>query len=883
MEPLVHYSQRDPLYDIKTSSLVNIHNDLTKLDDLQTDNNHLNEHVAQEYPSPPSHHHQQQHYVERPVYIREPEPIIEIIIKESNVTLPPSPTLPVITPAPKKKEEVQVFYVKYKKNPHGEGKDSIIYDTPVPAISPPVKDEDEEIEEEQGRALQSDAAYSSETVYATSPRPPSTTLRAIIKPESEVFHSDHGIHVTFGEEQQTLKKEYDDADEESAPRPAISFPHGQPQGRQLNFNSGPQKRNPPLPPVIPNGPRFPPNYRPFNQQNRGPPPNKVNLDQPPPNRPSNFNTRPTNFQFNSQFQTQQSQFHFSQRQPVPYRPFDQLRPQSSNNNVSPQQQQHNQFQRPAPPPPQQQQSHFPSHQQLPLPQQQHTFAPPQQHQPENQFNRQQFTQQQQFQQQQQQKEQFQQLKDPQQQIKDSFQQPPNRLPQSNFQFPQQQFPQFSQQNQQLPQQHNFGQQPILQQQQFPSQQQFNQQLNFQYHQQNVQAFQSHTNQNGHLQPQPNQFNGFQQQQQQHNQNTHQQQRPSSIIPPGGELIASVPKYEQHISIPTNQFQQESQISQQQQQSPNNNGLSPIDYKTQIQQQFLNSQESFFGNNQNPAALQQTTQRPFTYQTAPSTTTTTTIRTTTSTTTTTAAPTTSKDKNPLNLQLPDEVPDDLREQLLNSGILANAQISILDYDKVGDIPLSALPPDQLANFYNAGGASQIAAGSAPVPSVVDASGRAIVEEDQEPSASDVEEIKINQPVEMKVVHFDPESDQGKKLKDAYVKDDATRIEPVVLNDQKYTKYLPLKVSGEQFPIPNVPELKGKNINSVVVLAPVDYSIAENTRITRDVNKNVEEVKFISGPELKKLLENPSKANFEKFLDHENRTTSDRQSVILLVTG
>lgn len=45
-----------------------------------------------------------------------PEPIIEIIIKESNETLPGQP--PIILPQPqkKKKEEVQVFYVKYQKN-----------------------------------------------------------------------------------------------------------------------------------------------------------------------------------------------------------------------------------------------------------------------------------------------------------------------------------------------------------------------------------------------------------------------------------------------------------------------------------------------------------------------------------------------------------------------------------------------------------------------------------------------------------------------------------------------------------------------------------------------------------------------------------------------
>ncbi len=57
------------------------------------------------------------HYA--PQYIEAPEPIIEIIIKESNESLP-------ITPQPyvsqkKPKEQVQVFYVKYKKDDHKGG------------------------------------------------------------------------------------------------------------------------------------------------------------------------------------------------------------------------------------------------------------------------------------------------------------------------------------------------------------------------------------------------------------------------------------------------------------------------------------------------------------------------------------------------------------------------------------------------------------------------------------------------------------------------------------------------------------------------------------------------------------------------------------------
>lgn len=63
---------------------------------------------------------QQQQYVEAP------EPIIEIIIKESNETLP-TPTPVKYTPTKKKKEQVQVFYVKYNK----DEKKGLVIDDPV--------------------------------------------------------------------------------------------------------------------------------------------------------------------------------------------------------------------------------------------------------------------------------------------------------------------------------------------------------------------------------------------------------------------------------------------------------------------------------------------------------------------------------------------------------------------------------------------------------------------------------------------------------------------------------------------------------------------------------------------------------------------------------
>lgn len=60
-------------------------------------------------------------------YVEAPEPIIEIIIKDSNETLPiPEPVK--YQPTKKKKEHVQVFYVKYNK----DEKKGLIIDDPVP-------------------------------------------------------------------------------------------------------------------------------------------------------------------------------------------------------------------------------------------------------------------------------------------------------------------------------------------------------------------------------------------------------------------------------------------------------------------------------------------------------------------------------------------------------------------------------------------------------------------------------------------------------------------------------------------------------------------------------------------------------------------------------
>lgn len=858
MEPLVHYSQRDPLYDTNTLSLIaDNNNDLSKPEDLLTENDVISENV---YGAP-------KHYIERPIYIREPEPIIEIIIKESNVTLPPPPTPPP-TPAPKKKEQVQVFYVKYRKNPNGHGKDSIIYEKPIPAISPPIEDEPEEEPPQVNYGVPE---------HVTAAPPPSTTLRTIIKPDSEVYHSPSGIKVTFGKESLDYDKrspKSDDDKEESAPEPAVA----QPQARQ--FQPTLQRRQPvllsnyqPGPTFRPDIIRFPsPAFRAFtSSQYRHPGPSSGKPFPPPPPPKSSQQgrlvphfqvplTRPPTSQFSQPLSNFQTEFTFSgPRQPVPYQPFTYLRPQQPSPPPSP-------SPSPVPQPQFQTQFDFPPHthfpiqqQQLPLPQQQHVFD--QQLAQRYQSLQQQYTLQKQPQSYPQgQTESGQQVKEP--------------TPQPQLHYTQQPTPQTPQQQSQ----HQFNKQ----QQQQLQQQYYQQQLQQQQKQQQLELQQRQKLQQSQQQQQQQQQQY--QQQQQHQQQQQQQQRP---VPPGGELIQSLSKYEQHISVPIDASQQphSSQTQQQEQEQQRQEQLTPEQYKQQILQRYVQnpSQNRYTQNSQNKQNENQfKSSSPAYYTTArPSPT----KQIYVSSTTTTERPTTAKpeanteDNKAVNVQLPDEVPDELRQQLLSSGILKNADISVLDYDKVGDIPLSALPPDQLANFFNAGGAQQIA-GSEPVPAYVDKKGAPVHEgKDLAVDASETSEVRVPAPVEMKVVHYDPETEQGQKVQEFYVKDTATQLDPVVLDDQTYNKYLPLKVNGAEFPIPDVPELKGKNITSVVVLAPLAYS-AEGQRKAREAEVQPSEIELVA-ENLKELVDNPTRENYEKFLQNENKTSSEKQAVILLV--
>lgn len=211
--------------------------------------------------------------------------------------------------------------------------------------------------------------------------------------------------------------------------------------------------------------------------------------------------------------------------------------------------------------------------------------------------------------------------------------------------------------------------------------------------------------------------------------------------------------------------------------------------------------------------------------------------------------------------------------------------MLDYDKVGETSLQDLPAEHLANFFSAGGGSQIGA-SNKVISVLKPNGDS-VDEKIKTLKRDKEVTKLlenskklpakKEDVNLKVVRFDAQSQ--KNLPEQYIQKDSKIISSVNLDQNNYNRYLPLKINGAQFPIPDVEELRGKKISSVVVLAPVN-SNEEDARYERDTIET-KQIKFVAGDSLKNLLNKPSTDNFKKWLEKEQKTNPDLQSVVLLV--
>jgi len=894
MEPLVQYSQRDPLYHQQQKQVSSgkaseqtSFNDLQQVKktsatpDLPVDHTHKSQHVSSGEPSPantvPSNneenliqaprkdhdlaesnqilrapesstlldnepqagHLSSQHlypYDDSSYYLREPEPIIEIIVKESNESLPPPPTPPSPPPRPPIKEPVQVFYVKYKKDPTKYGKEGgIVYDPPVLAVTPPGNSETEE-----HYPLPSE--YSTHPTTPPPPPPQTTTLRTIIRPDSETYHGT-GLHVTFGDPHD--EDSHEDHVQQSAPHPSVVFPH-------QNFGPRHHQR---------------PSFVPHEHHKRQPEtfpqqlPTPLQHSQPPFHQQQGpFSPHQSTFQrpFNSPpfLQQRQPQFQhpppLSRQPPFPHQPppFRHLPPS----------------QPPPPPQHQTQKPQFPHQhqfQQSPFHFQQRPLQQPTTHNQRPHFP---------------QIQQSEQVPLPQ---GPSFQEP---LQISSFQQPQnaQQRPHFAQTSPPLDQrkpvfpvqpgsgfihqpeqQRNSPQSPAALQQQLQLQQQQHQQKLLQQQQQLLQQ-----QQHQHL---------FTQQPQQQFQHDRQQN------PFGAEIVKSISQ-QLHLS-PNGQSNQQQpltannrvQYNLQQQPSPTQPTLfqQPIQLQQPVFGQQTPSRQQLQPVLPTPAGNNLSSPQkvfPLLPTSTHAPTTVTTPKQQESKTEVTGSKEDGKDKNTVNpsalAALPDEVPDDLRQQLLSSGILSNADIQILDYDKVGDIPIENLPPEALENFYGAAGAA-----SAPIPSIVAANGS-------------------EAPVEMKVVRYDPATAEGQEVAEKYVREDATQVDPVVLNDSKFNRYLPLKVNGAQFPLPDVPELRGRNVTSVVVLAPVDYEFQQRRsypeddefdRSSRATAPEVRGLQFVAGHVLNELVKEPTSENFKRWLDKENSTAADRQSIILLVTG
>lgn len=832
MEPPVRYSQRDPLYKPLASA---------KSDDFS-------------YDEPHHHHHSP--------YSSEPEPIIEIIIKESNETLP-TPVPPTYPSARPTKEPIQVFYVKYEKKDQGDGHSKVIYDTPVPALNP--HEEHEEIKPEG-------PSYDDEPVYAT-PAPsnePSTTLRAIIRPESESYHAGgSGIRVTFGTDQvpPNNHNKRSDLDGKTKVTPAAPPP------------STSRKQHGPFPP--PHNPhRVPPA---FPQQRI------VNSFAPQQQLPQTYPGQhfqgplPASLQRPRPPITIQGLPELQQR--LPFQGFGQPHRVAINHP---------------------QQPGFPpalsvSHQNVNFQNQSpQFFNQPQSFDPSYQLYRQQEEDKQRYHHDQRRQQELQRQQEVQRQQDLQRQQDAQRQKEI---LRQQDHQRIKQQDNKIRDQHH---------------QQFNQ-PNF------PQTHQNHLN-NRVVQSPP--------------QHHREPEKPS-------EILKAVPKLEQHYAIrenphhpgpfppnapqlpaqfsqnpPNNYVQQHAQVQQTNsagiQQSNHGNYVSstiaPLSQTPSSPR--LPANQQFFSQNLGQAQYQQLQQplasvwgrpvfkdskqkiyaTPVTHTTGEPgpvqrTVTSTTLAPTTirTTTTTTEAPTTPRNEARIKeniANLPDEVPEDIRQQLLSSGILGNADIQVLDYDKVGDIPLENLPPEALANFYGAGGGGVVAA-SEPVPSIAKyqkTSGSS--HSPKKATTSKVEQATLKPGgVEMKVVRFDPNTAQGQAIADQHIREDATHLKPVTVGskyDGQYNRYLPLKVSGTSFPIPDVPELRDRKITSVVVLAPVDHrSDEEVDRQARKLGEPMP-VKFLAGDSLKQLIRKPNADNYKKWLDQERRTEPQKQSVVLLVT-
>lgn len=860
-------------------------------------------------------------------YPEPPEPIIEIIIQDNNETLPePQPIIH--SNGKKKKEQVQVFYVKYHKD---ENKGLVIHE-PVAALSPAGHEQHEEEDFHEDLTIV--------TPVPSIPRK-ATTLRTIIRPDSEQYESNSGVHVTFNKPHNHHSKSdnhiHDEEKVESAIQPVIQLP---------------QSRVGPLPVLPIKEKRQQPQF-----QAQGPPAvltqGRIVNGQSTHHQHGNFHhvqqnqvqnlphqRPPVDFNPHNNFIAHPHQAFLSNQLTLPSQePSKPFHPnaQFNSNNFHPHQVQQQRPQAPIAIPinHQQNQHGVLGHQQqisqrlpplqAPLASQQAPQLKPPQRNPPPPVN---FNQNQRP---------FNYHAHSTQQASQNIQRPqqaspPRQAPSS------QNFPNF---NQQLP---PFNRPPVQFNSQFSPQQQTPQfppiqgpPLNFKpelkipqkplhnqpTHNQFVQAPNHNPNvfQGGlveqaapNLAVRPAQYQQLPQQAPPpsfHNsppqQDIHfnQQKFIQSTFGSDVQVSSSVPKFEHHITETVNPpvFFKPTALDMDKIQAHQNSGNNigsligtvgnlMVTQKPLVQSNAQHSQHRFAPQHQPTTIQQSSNQFAFSSQqnhfqssnnfadingrnnfvtstTKPVVQTSTTAKQTTTTVRPQIAPSTTA-KPQAYYELPDEIPDDLRKQLEESGVLDNAQISILDYDKIGDTSLQDLPQEHLANFFSAGGAAQIGA-SNKVISVVKPNGESV--------GSRIETLQSNkdfskliggklspskkEDVNLRVVKFDMQSQQQESSVNA---------------NQNHSRYLPIKINGAQFPISDI-ELRGKRIVSVVVLAPVAQE--EDVSDEKDTFES-KQIKFLSGEILKNLIKKPSKENYRKWLEHEQKTVPDLQSVVLLVT-
>ncbi|KAG5677914.1 hypothetical protein PVAND_007630 [Polypedilum vanderplanki] len=914
-------------------------------------------------------HHTPHHYPEPP------EPIIEIIIQDNNETLPePQPIVQNIG-GKKKKEQVQVFYVKY----HKDEKKGLVIHEPVAALSPSGHEQHDEEE-----------IHDDPIIVTPVPNIPkkTTTFRTIIRPESEQYESSNGVHVTFNHPHNHHSKSdnhfhHDEDKVESAIQPVIQLPQSRigplsvvpltkekrtpqlpapppahiTQGRVVN--SPPQQQQQqhsnfhlPPQPLIQSLPHQRPHID-FNPQNnfvthQGILPNQLTLPSQDPSKPFH----PNGPSFN-----QQQQFNIRPQQPVSIPINHQQQHSNQFNQLG--HQQFNQPPRGLPPPTQ-------------IVQQQPLLKPPQKPPVNVNFNQNQRP----FNYHAHQNQVQPQIRFPvQQQSQQTLQRPLQVAPPRQNNFPSQQLPPLNRPPIQFNSQSQFP--PSIQSQQFPPNQ--GPPLNFKPEPKPSQQIHHHSQplhqhnqfaaqQNAIIQQQPNHniFQGglveqaapnlagsrpqFIQQSQptfqsQEDARFHQQQHNfiQSNFGTDVQVSSSVPKFEHHITetvnppvfyqstavdmernhhdknigplvgnighlsvtqqpkiisenqhrFAINQHQQQHQVQQQQQQHGSvSNHFSQVFPQIDNQQKQFTTQSFVELNGRNNNNFITESRAPSSIAPTPSTVAPTTARKVVSSTTTTSQPKVSSTTNkpPAYFDLPDEIPDDLRKQLEESGVLENAQISILDYDKIGDTSLQDLPPEHLANFFSAGGGAQIGA-SNKVISVLKPNGESVDDKVEVlQNNRDVAKLLSNagklpvkkEDVSLKVVKFDMQSHRNSP--EQYIQQDA-KVLPTTNHNQNYSRYLPIKINSAHFPIPDAEELRGKKISSVVVLAPVSQDEENNNDEGHQEDRDAfeaKQIKFLTGEILKNLIKKPSSENFKKWLEREQKTNPDLQSVVLLVT-